>query len=326
MAHRGVPHDSTLNYVSSGASSSAWTASGVVNLPRDLSAVNRQHWQHTNRKGVPLVYRVALTFSPAITDAVDSAGTTHSEVMMQDANQIQAVRVITASQNWVMRNASVKTHAARENMFRKSGVKKKERGAYAKTIHYTWDAAPGSFLSPYDGDAAAFTGGTWEFSKLIYPDDASGAYINLIDSHATEESNLTFTAVSLPQLYLSSRGQMEADTNTDVADQPAAFSILRKLLAPSQQGIQDEVTDEARDVQDNPPYDLAEDGDTTEPVESARLFLGVASGLQQTCVVDVPFGIFETKALNLYLDDGQNVTNGFTMKCEVIDVYEMGEF
>lgn len=325
MAHVGLPHDSTLNYVSSGASSTTWTASGVVNLPRDLSAVNRQHWQHTNHRGVPFIYTVALTFSPAITDAVDGGGTTFSEVMMQDTNQIQAIRVITAGQNWVMRNGSVKAHAARENMFRKSGVKRKERGAYSHTIHYTWDATPGSFLAPYDGDAAAFTGGTWEFSKLIYPDDASGAYINLIDSHGTEETNVAFTAVSLPQLYLSSRGQQEADTNTDVADQPAQFSILRKLLAPSQQGIQDEVTDEARDIQDNPPYDLAEDGDTTEPIESARVFMGVASGLQQTVVVDVPFGIFETKAINLYLDDGQNVTNGFTMKCEVLDIYEMGE-
>ncbi len=274
MAHQGLPHDSTLNYISGAISSAAMTAGMVANVPKDISAINRQHWQHTNSKGVPLIYRVALTFSPAMTDAVDSSGDSYLEIMNQDNDQVQYIQVNTCSQNWVMRNASVKTHAARENMFRKSGVKKKDRGAYAKTIHYTWTGTPGSFLTPYDGTGTVLQGGTWEFSKLIYPDDASGAYINLIGTHGTEETNTSFSAVSLPQLYLSSRNQQDDDTNTDVTDQPAAFSILRKLLAPSSQGIQDEVVDEARDVQDNPPYDLRENGDSTTAVEAARVFRG----------------------------------------------------
>lgn len=325
MVHTGVPHDSLLNYVSNASGSAALTATGTINLCKDLSAVNRQHWEHTTSKGVPLVYRVAMTFSPQMTDEVDSGSSTFLEIMKQDVNQIQFIKVQTVSQNWVMRNGAVKTHAAREKMFRKSGVNRRERGAYGKTIHYVWNmGTPGSYLTPYDGDGVTFSGGTWEFSKLIYPDDASGAYISLTGAHAVEESNVAFTAVSLPQLYLSSRGQQEADTNTDVADQPAAFSILRKLLAPSQQGIQDEVMDEARDIQDNPPYDLAENGDTCEPIEAARVLLGVQSGLQHTVVFDVPFGIFNTQAQNIYLDDGQNLTNGWTASVQIIDVFPMG--
>lgn len=283
--------------------------------------MNRQHWPQTTNKGVPLVYRCAFTFSPKVTDDGD-----YQEIFGADTAQVQVIAIQTASQNWVMRNASVKTHAARENMYRSSGVAKSDRGAYDGTIHYTWEAGVDTFLTPQDGDRNAYTGGSWEYSKLIMPNDTTGAYIKLIGTHTTEETQETFSHVSLPQMYLASRKQVDDDTNTDDDDQPAMFSILNKLLAPQMHAIQDEVIDLGRDNQDEPPYDLAENGDWTEPIEAARVFLGITSGVQQTVVVDVPFGLCEVMATNTYLDAGANLTNGVDWKVEVLDIFPMGEF
>lgn len=325
MAHRGIPHSPILNYTSDAISSAAQSAAGKLNLCRDLSATNRQHWPQTTSKGVPLVYTVALTFSPQTADGSDASA--YLEVFTGDANMLQRVQVNTAPNNWVMRNGSVKTHAAREMMFRKTGIRKKDRGAYSKTIHYTWSAGVDTFLTPKDGDGNAYTGGSWEYSKLIFGDDSDGSYIKLMGTHATEESATSFSTLSLPQMYLSSRNQVEADTNTDVADQPAAFSVLRELLmSGGVVSLQDEITDEARDIQDEPPYDLAEDGDWTEPVNSAVVFLGVSSGLQQTVIVDVPFGMLELKGQNCFLDAGWNATNPVEIRAEVIAVRPMGEY
>jgi len=335
--HKGLPHNTLLNYVTTNFSSLAWTSAAKLNLAKDYSAVNRQHWEQSNPKGVPLVYRVALTFSPQITDVVDVGGggsDAFPEVFKQDSNMIQCVKINTAHNNWVMRNGAVKAHAARESMFRKQGIKRRERGAYSKTIHYSWSStnAPDTFLAPRDGDESLFTGGNWEYSRLIYSDDPTGAYLRLIGTHATEESNTAFTTISLPQLYLSSRGEVEPDSNIEYDDAPMKFSILRELLnVQSAQGLQDEIVDLARDEQDVPPYDLIESGDWCEPVESARVFLGVTSGIQKTVVIDIPFGLLELWGMNVYLDDGpatdnDSDTNGMTVRCEVLDIYPMGEY
>lgn len=325
MAHKGIPHNAILNYTSDAISSATESVAGLLNLPRDFSAINRQHWMQTTKKGVPLIYRVALTISPTIADG-DDAGS-YQEVFSSDTNLLQRVRILTANNNWVMKNGAVKTHAARENMFRKTGIKKRDRGAYDSTIHYTWSGSPGTYLTPKDGDGNDYTGGSWEYSILIFGDDAGGSYVKLTGTHATEESATAFSTLSLAQMYLSSRNQVDADTNTSVEDQPAAFSVLNELLMKGGVvSLQDEITDLSRDNQDNPPYDLAEDGDWTEPVESARVFLGVSSGLQQTVVVDVPFGMLELKGNNFYLDEGQNLTNGVEIRAEVIDIFEMGDY
>lgn len=322
MAHKGLPHNAVLNYNGGAINSQSWSSSGKCNLAKDFSLTNRQHWEQTTAKGVPLVYRCAFTFSPQLR-AFGSDGD-YSDIFEEDTNQVQVIAIQTASQNWVMRNAAVKTHAAREKMYKHAGVTKSDRGSYDGTIHYTWEAGPDTFLTPIDGDRDAFTGGSWEYSKLIMPNDTSGAYINVIGTHATEESNETFSTVSLPQMYLSSRKQVDDDSNTDDDDQPAMFSILNKLLAPQMHAIQDEVVDLARDNQDEPPYDLAEDGDWCEPIEAARVYLGITSGVQQTVIIDVPFGLCEVLAINSYVDGGANRTNGVDWKVEVLDIFPMG--
>ena len=324
MAHKGLPHNAILNYNSSAISSAGWTSAGKLNLARDYSMLNRQHWQQTTSKGVPLVYRVALTFSPSLTPFGSDGD--YADIFLEDTNQVQVVAVKTAQQNWVQRNGCVKTHFAREKMFKVQGVKKSDRGSYDKTMHIAWSAGVDTFLTPQDGDRDNYTAGSWEYSKLIMPGDTGGAYLNVIGTHGDEESTTAFATLSIPQMYLSSRKQVDDHSNTDDDDQPKLYSVLNQLFAlGGHSASMDEVIDMARDNQDEPPYDLDEDGNDCEPVEAARVFLGITSGVQQTVVVDVPYGLCELQAINTYVDAGAERVNGIDVRCEVLDIFPMGE-
>jgi len=85
----------------------------------------------------------------------------------------------------------------------------------------------------------------------------------------------------------------------------------------------DDVVALARDEQDNPPYDLSNDGDSIEKVRAARLFIGPEAGLTSTAVIDAPYGIIDLNALNAYKDAGQNLTEGFDLRIELLGIYEM---
>ena len=128
-------------------------------------------------------------------------------------------------------------------------------------------------------------------------------------------------------LYLDSRKQIDADSNSDSDDtnQPVDSNILRQLLSPTL-GISakdDDVTALARDEQDNPPYSLDNNGDHTDMVLAGRQFIGGRAGITSTEVYDIPCGIFEMKALNAYMDAGQSESQPMSVKIEVLGVYEM---
>lgn len=327
MAHKGIPHNAILNYESGNLSSGTWVVGNKFNLARDYSMLNRQHWGQTTSQGVPLVYRCAITFSPVIAES--SGGSDYADIFAKDPNLLQVIRLKTAQQNWVQRNGCVKLHHAREKQFSVQGISKKDRGAYDKTMHVLWSAGPDTFLTPKDGDLSGYTAGSWEYSRIILPNDSGGAYINVVGSHGDEESTTAFDTLSIPQMYLASRRQVEADSNSESGeDQPKKFSVLDILHTyDGHHNTMDEVTDLARDNQDNPPYDLTDvGGNDCKPIEACRVFLGVASGLQKTVVVDIPYGLFEIAGLNVYLDDGGNNVTPVGVKCEVLDIFPMGEF
>lgn len=326
MAHKGIPHNAILNYETGNSSPQTWATGGVVNLARDYSMLNRQHWEQTTPQGVPLVYRMAFTFSPIIRPFTDDG--TYSDIFGEDANSVQLIALRVAQQNWVQRNGCVKLHHAREKQFAIQGIKKSDRGAYDKTMHLAWDATPGTFLTPKDMDRNDYTAGSWEYSKIILPNDTGGAYINVVGSHGDEESNTAFTRLSIPQMYLASRQQVEADSNSEADDQPKKFSVLNILREyDGHHNTMDEIIDLVRDNQDEPPYDLTDvNGNDCKGVEVARCFLGVSSGLQKTVVVDVPYGLMEIGLLNTFIDAGSDSSLGVHMKAEVLDIFPMGEF
>lgn len=314
-----LPTNRTLFYETGNLSSQAWTAVDPINIVRDLAAANRHNVTHTTSKGVPLVYRCAVTLLPKIRI---QTGSSYTDILGEDANCIQIADFITAPNTWVTRNALVKAHAARENMFKQQGVKKSERGAYSKTIRPVWDGTPGSFLTPKhfeDSGGADYTMGTWDYTALK-ADDGDLNHIKLSYSGVTDDSIMA--------LYLQSRAQIRPDSNTfdDSDDQPADSNILRQLLSPTL-GISskdDDVIALARDEQDNPPYDLTvSQGDASHPVCAGRQMVGGYAGLTSTEVYDIPCGILGIKALNAFMDSGANKTIGMNIKVEVLGVYEM---
>ena len=100
-----------------GTGLTAITSGGVTgdfNLPKDLSLLNRRGYASTTRKGVPLVYRCKVDYY----------------VQDEDQNGISAavgtdfastLDMYGCQNNWVMRNAAIKWHASRENMFKRAG-------------------------------------------------------------------------------------------------------------------------------------------------------------------------------------------------------------
>lgn len=295
---------------------------------RDHSATSRGHIQQTTSDGTPLVYRYLVKVYPKLVDMSGSGGPDEDTTgaIAIDANAVGLVQFFGTQNNWVMRNASVKTHAAREKMFRSSGVSRKERGAYDKTIHYCFSSNSEAYLTPQCdtsvGLGANINGGNWEHSQLIYPDDTSGAYLALTGVHASEETTTAFTTISLPQLYLSSRGEVPADSNAETDEVPMKHSILNKLLNPVSTGTQDEVVDLARDEQDVPPYDLTEiNGDFCKAMETGRLLVGGSAGNMASCIIEVPFGISYIGHQLLNASDG--IEQVLDLTFELLDVFEM---
>ncbi len=298
--------------------------SGALNLPKDCSLLNRRGYGSTTRKGVPLIYRAKIDFYPQ-----DEDGQGPSTAMGSDFQA--TLKVNGAQNNWVMRNAAVKFHAAREKMFRDAGVKKGSRGAYSHEIRYTYDGASDTWLVPIDGDGDAFVGGTWDVSQLSYASDNEFA-LSLVGNGDDEESDsFTGSVLQIGHSYLVSRLNQEADTNLETEEGPAKNSVLNQMLARddlANSTVDDDIVTEARDAQDNPPYevlDLSASGDIghdiTESVELGRAVCGQGYG-HGSVIVDIPFGIAELKA-TVYDANDTDVTPSLLIGVEVLDIFEM---
>lgn len=322
------PSQNKLMYEGGAITVGSFAETHKICLPRDLAIVNRRGYDMTTRKGVPLIYRVAATVYPS---GLDGSGYTTS--VSSDVRT--TVKFLGAQNTWVSRNAAVKWHAAREKMFRDAGVKKKDRGAYSHTLRYSYASNGESYSAPVDGLGDAFTGGTWDTSDLSY--DADGDFgLILVGNGDDEESNdFSGTGLQFSHSYLLSRANLEADTNKQTDEGPAKFSVLQKMLGtglPSETTV-DDVVDEARGAQDNPPYevlDLSDSGDVshdvTEEIELGRLVMmpqGSGATLPQSVVFDVPFGLFRVLATNRDPGDNSGVTDDLCLGLEVLSIYEM---
>nr|AGA18355.1 hypothetical protein [uncultured marine virus] len=323
------PTENKLMYAGATVSNGSFSQTHLINLARDCSIVNRRGYDMTTRKGVPLIYRVAATVYPG---GLDGSGYTTS--VSSDVRT--TVKFLGAQNNWVSRNAAVKWHAAREKMFRDAGIKKKDRGAYSHTIRYSF-ASNGETLSvPVDGAGNAFNGGTWDTSDLSYEADGDFGLVLTGPGDDQESNDFTGTGLQFSHAYLLSRVNQQADTNLEAEEGPAEFSVLRKMLSPTglaDEGVADDVVDEARDAQDNPPYevlDLSDSGDVnhdvTESIELGRLCMmpqGSGASLPQTVEFHVPFGIFAVNMCHRDPGDNSGITDDLALGLQVLDIYEM---
>jgi len=329
------PTQNKLDYLTGALSNDGFTAVGNLCVPKDLSLLNMRGYESTTRKGVPLVYRVKFDIYQQDYDGKQvglDASSAPAETADSDADTAAAsdhstiLRVEGCQNNWVMRNAAVKWHAAREKMFRDSGVTKRSRGAYSHTIRYGFDSYNDTFLTPVDGAGDAFTTGTWDLSKLSY--DANEAfYLTLVGSGDDEETDLhAGNELSIGHSYIMSRQNQQADTNLETDEGPAKFSTLLGMLAPQGRDASDDnVVVEGRDAQDNPPYEVLDSPDVnhniTEAVELGRAIAGTGSAFGSV-VVDIPFGICEVQARHSGATD-QNIIDQVMFSATVLDIYEM---
>jgi hypothetical protein len=220
---------------------------------------------------------------------------------------------------WVMKEAAKSFHESRERMFSDQGIAKNTRGKYSHTIRYNYNGADDTWLTPIDGNGAALNGGTWDISKLSGEHD-SDFQLCLVGSGDDEETNeFSGDVLSIGHAYLMSRANMPADTNPERSETPARYSTLRRMLMPqsyAQSSASANIASQARDGQDNPPYEVLDisdsgdvDNDVTEPVELGRVTVGGADGFVNSIVVDVPFGIMDVRVQHYSQADENEVFN-----------------
>lgn len=293
---------------------------GYLNLPKDLSILNRRGYASTTRKGVPLVYKAKLDFY--LTDDLGTGATT-----AYGADMMASLQLRGCQNNWVMRNAAVKWHAAREQYFRKAGVKKADRGAYSHEIRYNFDQESQTWLTPIDADGAAFTGGTWDVTEIVTEDDQTFE-LGLVNTAYNEDVQAALAYQQIGYSYLASRRNLREDTN-DEAEDIGLNSILGDMLSPSniEVGTIDNVRGNAEDEQDNVPYEHFSPGDVnhdiTESVELGRAVLGYGI-TYGSCIVEIPFGL---GAFTAQIHDAAGTNNdpdpNGLVCVEVLDIFEM---
>lgn len=304
-AEGGVSNDGWTTLPSGG------TGGGQYNLPKDLSILNRWGLDMTTRKGTPLVYRVRVTLHGMSYDGTGAA------VSGFAGNDSYTVLKVNGIQNtWLVKAAAEHWHKAREESFAAANVKKGDRGAYSHTIRYNYDGADDTWGTPIDGDGAAFTGGTWDVSKLSYTGDAEFQLKWIGSGDDSETDAFSGTVLSAAHEYLGSRRNQAADTNVGVEETPTKFNVLSTMLgeAPlSSNAARDDVVNRARGEQDNPPYEVLDPADVnhdcTEPVELGRLTVGGADGFVRSMVIDVPFGLMDVSAQHYSQADENEVYN-----------------
>ncbi len=316
----------------------AWGAAGYLNLPKDLSILNRRGYASTTRKGVPLIYRVAITMSQhtltgrASARNDNSAGAASEENVTETANapdNTTLLKVLTCQNNWVMRNAAVKWHAARAAMWRQSGVKKSHLGAYAHEIRYQFDSASQSWLATMDGDGAAFTGGTWDHTEINNGIDEDGFQLRLVGTGLDEDSATTPSVVTIGHSYLQSRRQPDPDSNEGADSTPSNHSLLNATLFDvtddGSASPTDDIVSNAKDQGDDLPYEVFDGAttnhDITEPVESGRVICGPGVSIG-TLVCDIPFGLAELNARHSG-SQNQTIVDPVAFGVEVLDIFEM---
>jgi hypothetical protein len=294
--------------------------SGDLNLPKDLSLLNRRGYASTTRKGVPLVYQCKVDFY-----LHDEDGQGPSSALNAD---LQATLKMDGVQNnWVTRNAAVKWHAARETMLKAAGITKRQLGAYAHEIRYNYDANEDAWLVPIDGDGDAFTGGTWDDTKFVTEADPEFSLM-LVGTGTDEDAAINTSVINYAYSYLSSRSTVPADSNLESTETPAVNSILRQIdnmaggpSRPEQSYIETDVKGQG----DNPPYDEFASADTnhdiTEPVELGRAIAGFGNAYG-SMIVEIPFGLAKMRATVFDAAD-TNVTPSGLVCVEVLDIYEM---
>ncbi len=333
-----LPTQTKISYDTPALTNDSLQDCGVLNLPRDLSWHNYRNHASTTRSGVPLIYRARFTLysmtragkRPAYNNGSASVDTDVETVT--DADFTTLLRVTGCQNNWVMKNAALKFHEAREKVFKDAGVLKRDRGAYSHEVRYAFAAHDETMITPTDSDGADLNGGTWDYSRIYYSGDDTGFVPKLIGQGDDEEQDAFSGAdLQIGHSYLMSRAAVQADTNVETEEGPSKFSVLNTILSESSlvtNTIDDDVVTLARGEQDNPPYeilDISSSGDTghdiTEPVLLGQGVTSMTSPVA-SFVCDIPFGIAKIQSRHSGGTD-QNIVDPVFFTVDVLKISEM---
>jgi hypothetical protein len=319
-----MPSQNKLLYTTGATPNGGFANVGVVNLPKDLSIVNRRGYDHTDSKGVPYTFKVAVHWMPS---GLDGTGYV---IASASADTRTTVKFLTVANNWVAKNAGISWHKARNASLKRAGVKMSHLGAYAKTIRYNWLSDSTTFLDPIDGAGAALAGGTWDTTTVFNGIDENGFRLKLIGAGDDEDVNVSTTDINALHSYLQSRATVLPDSNIEISDVPSGASLLLATRDGSDSDVDESqsVRLDVRGAQDNPPYDEFDgselNNDITEPLEAGRLVMYPSSNSPiMTTVFEVPYGIFEVQLANRDPDDNSGVVDDFAFSVEVLDIYPM---
>ncbi len=331
------PSQKLMTYDTPNLSNDSLTDCGVLSIPKDLSIYNRRGYASTTRSGTPLLYRTRFTLysmNRAGTRPGLNADAAGSVVVDTDAETVPSsdfttlLRVTGCQNNWTMKNAAEQYHAAREKMFRDAGVSKKSRGAYSHEIRYAYASPTETLITPTDGDGADLTGGTWDISDLTYGADAEFSLCLIGQGDNEEADAFAGASLSIGHSYLMSRINQQVDTNLQTDEGPAQFSVLRAMLdgdGLAADTVSDDVIEEARNAQDNPPYEILDapdvNHDITEPVLLGQAVTSLTSPVA-SFVCDVPFGMAKIQARHSGAAD-QNIIDPVFFTAEVLKITEM---
>lgn len=284
-----------------------------VNLARDLSLANRKEFHQCSTKGVPLVYHCRVTVNRGHVD---------------DADVITNFAIGTAQSNWVTRNAAVKTHFAREAMYKNAGVKKSERGRYDKTLKLNYNAASQTWQLPQFSDGTSTfdtTGSDWDPSTISIDDDASLVPC-LFGTVVDEESTINAATFNIQNAYLSSRRKPQVD-DMSAAEDVATSSILRQMFELDDER-DDEIQALTQSVGDGTPYDSdAVAGTYTSEAIAGYGVVGNLASPFLTMDVDIPFGMMQI-TVRKKTSDGATTSSGgmgnaLPLHLEVLGISEM---
>lgn len=283
------------------------------NLARDLSLANRKEMTQCTTKGVPLVYHCRVTIVRPYGDEEDVILTSKGH---------------TAQQNWVTRNAAVKTHFAREAMYKNAGVKKSERGRYDKTLKLNYNQETQTWALPEFSDQSAFyglSGSDWDPSTIAIDDDAA-LVPTLFGPIVNEESAVNATTFNIQNAYLASRRKPQVD-DLDAGEDVAASSILRQMFTVDDER-DDEIQALTQVVGDSTPYDSdSVQGTFTSESVAAYGAVGTYAAPQITFDVDVPFGLMFWELRKKTIDGANTASAGMKdavpFHVEVLGISEM---
>ncbi len=253
--------------------------SHYINLVKDMSWLNSRGHDHTDREGNVIGYWCDVTV------VLDSA-----------ADWLFG----SAPNTWKMRNSFRKFHFARDDMFRQAGVTKKEMGKYGRTIRpfletgmvdYTDKANPkeAETLVPIGCTDAARE---WSYTTLgsspgwQVGETGSGG-LSLVDefrlticddnqteSTATAGTTTKFSTAGMIHSYNLDRMEVVTPADGETIEGPNNPLAMIRFTGAAGGQVMEIAEDQEEEAT---PYDINDDGDSTEVAVKAIAQLSVAT-------------------------------------------------